>query len=453
MARGYLRRPELTAQRFIESPFAGSGRLYRTGDLARRLPNGDLEYLGRIDHQVKIRGFRIELGEIESVISLYPGIREVVVIAREDKPGDKKLVAYYCAAQEVAHDALRAHMKVRLPDYMVPAALMRMDVLPLTSNGKVDRRALPAPDVSRASRKDTYVAPRTPAEQTLARIWGEVLGIEAPGVHDNFFELGGDSILSIQVISRARQAGLAITPRELFQAPTIAELAAAAPQVVTPPVRVEVASGEVALTPIQRWFFAQPLENRNYWNQIFLFTVPPEINVDCLEQALTAAVAHHDAFRLRFAQTSSGWRQTYTDQVSSVTIARADHIFTQVEILDAAGKVQSSLDIAQGPLLAAMFFPMGSEQPGRLLLTVHHLAIDGVSWRLLLEDVESAYWALQESKQIALPSRTASYKAWSAALGAYAERPDVQAQIDYWRAVPDATAAQLPLDHCGGTQH
>jgi amino acid adenylation domain-containing protein/non-ribosomal peptide synthase protein (TIGR01720 family) len=449
VARGYLRRPELTAQRFIESPFI-SGRLYRTGDLARRLPNGDLEYLGRIDHQVKIRGFRIELGEIESVISSYPEIREVVVIAREDKPGDKKLVAYYCAAQEIGLDALRTHMKASLPDYMVPAAFVRMDALPLTSNGKVDRRALPAPDMSRASRKESYVAPRTPAEQSLARIWGEVLGIEAPGVHDNFFELGGDSILSIQVISRARQAGLGITPRGLFQSPTIAELAAVAPPVASAPAHVEVASGEVKLTPVQRWFFEQPLENRNYWNQTFLFAVAPGINVDRLEQALAAVVAHHDAFRLRFAQTSSGWQQSYTDEVSPVTIARADHIFTPEEILCSAGKLQDSLSITQGPLLAAMFFPRQPEESGRLLLTVHHLAVDGVSWRLLLEDLESAYLALQESKQIALPSPTACYKTWSTALTAYAQRPEVQAQVNYWRTVPDSTSAELPSDHMAG---
>jgi amino acid adenylation domain-containing protein/non-ribosomal peptide synthase protein (TIGR01720 family) len=449
VARGYLRRPELTAQRFIESPFA-AGKLYRTGDLARRLPNGDLEYLGRIDHQVKIRGFRIELGEIESVMSLYLGIREAVVIAREDKPGDKKLVAYYCALQEVALDALRAHMKASLPDYMVPAAFMRMDTLPLTSNGKVDRRALPAPDMSRSSRKDTYVAPRSEAEHALARIWSEVLGIEAPGIHDNFFELGGDSILSIQVISRARQVGLALTPRELFKSPTIAGLSASAPQVIKPPAHVDIASGEVELTPIQRWFFSLPLENRNYWNQTFLFKVPPKIDVDLLEQALSAAVAHHDSFRLRFGQTPSGWRQAYADDAPLVAILRADHIFTSEEILDAAEKLQGSLDISQGPLIAAMYFPMGAEQPGRLLLTVHHLVIDGVSWRLLLEDVESAYCSLQESKQVALPARAASYKAWSAALAEYAERPDVQAQIDYWSAMPDAAAAELPVDHATG---
>jgi amino acid adenylation domain-containing protein/non-ribosomal peptide synthase protein (TIGR01720 family) len=450
VARGYLRRPELTAQRFIKNAFAASGYLYRTGDLARRLPNGDLEYLGRVDHQVKIRGFRIELGEIESVISLYPGIREVVVIAREDKPGEKKLVAYYCAAQEIALNALRAHMKASLPDYMVPAACMRMDALPLTSNGKVDRRALPAPDVSRASRKDTYVAPRTPAEQALARIWSEVLVVETPGIHDNFFELGGDSILSIQVISRARQVGLAITPRELFQSPTIAELAAIAPQAAGAPPEGEPASGEVALTPVQRWFFEQPLENRNYWNQTFLFTVPPGIDLDHLKQALNAAVAHHDSFRLKFEQTSSGWRQSYVAEVSPVAIVCADHIFTPEEILDAAGKLQSSLDITQGPLIAAMFFPMAPEKPCRLLLTVHHLAIDGVSWRLLLEDMESAYSALQESRPVALPPTTASFKAWSAALAGYAERPEVRAQIEYWLTVADAASAEFPVDHTAG---
>jgi len=449
VARGYLRRPELTAQRFVDCQFA-SGRLYRTGDLARRLPNGDLEYLGRIDHQVKIRGFRIELGEIESVLSSYPGIREVAVIAREDKPGDKKLVAYYCAAQEVAVDALRAHMKIRLPDYMVPSAFVTMGALPLTGNGKVDRRALPAPDVSRPSRKDTYVAPRTPAEQALSRIWGEVLGIDSPGVHDNFFELGGDSILSIQVISRARQAGLALTPRQLFHSPSIAELVASVPQASDVAAREESTMGEIELTPIQRWFFDQQLENPNHWNQTFLFTVSPDINVDCMEQALADAVAHHDAFRLRFAHTSPGWRQTVADDASPVKIVRADRIFNEAEILDAAARLQSSLDIGKGPLIAAMYFPLGEEKEGRLLITAHHLAIDGVSWRLLMEDVESAYWALQKSRPIALPPGTAAYKAWSAALGAFAERPEVKAQIDYWHSVPEAAAAELPLDHATG---
>ena len=292
VARGYLRRPELTAERFIENPLAGGRRLYRTGDLARRLPNGDLEYLGRVDHQVKIRGFRIELGEIESVMSVYPGIREAVVIAYEAKPGEKRLAAYFCASGEIALDALRAHMKVRLPDYMIPAAFVRMDALPLTSNGKVDRRALPAPDVTNIGRRGAYVAPRTPIEKVLARIWSEVLGVGSPGIHDNFFELGGDSILMIQVIARARKEGLAIVPRDLFKAPTISDLAATERAGQAPPVPnlEEAPSGEAQLTPIQRWFFEQPLDERNYWNQTFLFEVPEAIDVDGLERALSAAM-------------------------------------------------------------------------------------------------------------------------------------------------------------------
>jgi non-ribosomal peptide synthase protein (TIGR01720 family) len=331
-------------------------------------------------------------------------------------------------------------------------AFVRMDVLPLTSNGKVDRRALPTPDLASISRKDTYVAPRTSTEQAFARIWSEVLGVESPGIHDNFFELGGDSILTIQVITRARKAGMAITPRDLFQTPTISELAAAELGRHAP-VETDVEegpSGEAELTPIQRWFFAQPLEQRNYWNQTFLFEVPAEIDVDRLEQALSAAIAHHDAFRLRFEKTSSGWRQSYVDEIPRLTMTRAESVPTAEEIVAQAVQAQSSLDISRGPLLAATHFPMGPGRPGRLLITAHHLVIDGVSWRLLLEDAESAYWALQDTKQPKLPPTTASYKSWSAALAAYAGRLAVQAEITYWQGVLDNTSTALPVDHSGG---
>ncbi|MCX7890250.1 MAG: amino acid adenylation domain-containing protein, partial [Rhodobacteraceae bacterium] len=230
VALGYLDRPDLTAQRFLPDRFSGTpgGRLYRTGDLARRLANGDVEYLGRIDHQVKIRGFRIELGEIEAQIAAFPGVREVIVIAREDSPGDRRLVAYVVApgADAALAEALRSHLRVNLPDYMVPAHFVRMDALPLTENGKVDRRALPAPD--RTAGAADYVAPSTPEEETVARIWGEVLGLERIGVHDNFFELGGHSLLVIDVIQRLRAAGLHVDVSRLFLSPTIAEIAAAA---------------------------------------------------------------------------------------------------------------------------------------------------------------------------------------------------------------------------------
>ncbi len=250
LARGYLKRPELTAERFIPNPFSNEAgaRLYKTGDLARFVSGTgvspvscdgdkrdarptnrgrDIEYLGRIDHQVKIRGFRIELGEIESVLCQHAGVREAIVLAREDGPGGKRLVAYLTTKNVgLTVGELREHLKVKVPEYMVPAAFVVLDKLPLTNNGKVDRKALPAPELNRLDAGRNFVAPRTDAEKALAEIWRQVLRVERVGIHDNFFELGGDSILTIQIIARARQAGLTLTPKQLFKMPTVAELAA-----------------------------------------------------------------------------------------------------------------------------------------------------------------------------------------------------------------------------------
>ena len=227
LARGYLNRPELTAERFIPNPFGHEpgARLYKTGDLARFLPGRDIEYLGRIDHQVKIRGFRVELGEIESVLCQHTSVREAAVLAREDAPGEKRLVGYVVPREPITASELRKHLKRLVPEYMVPAAFVILDKLPLTSNGKVDRKTLPAPEQERPDLDARYVAPSTAIQARLAAIWAKVLRLERVGINDNFFELGGDSILSIQVIAQARQAGLALTPRLLFQYQTIAELA------------------------------------------------------------------------------------------------------------------------------------------------------------------------------------------------------------------------------------
>jgi len=230
LARGYLNRPELTAESFIPNPFSyGSGaRLCKTGDLARYLPDGNIEFLGRIDHQVKIRGFRIELGEIEAVLGQHPDVRETAVLAREDKPGDKRLVAYVVPrdVQVPAIIELRRFLKEKLPDYMVPSAFVPLDALPLTPNGKVDRRALPVPDMARPEQEEAYVAPRTPAQEVLAGIWAEVLKLEQVGIHDDFFDLGGHSLLATQVISRVRDTfQLRLSLRNFFDGPTVADLA------------------------------------------------------------------------------------------------------------------------------------------------------------------------------------------------------------------------------------
>jgi len=227
VARGYWERPELTAERFVADPFSGEAgaRMYRTGDLARWLPDGRLECLGRIDHQVKVRGFRIELGEIETALERHGAVAHAVVVVREDEPGDRRLVGYMVGSEGQASPSdLRQHLAKTLPDYMVPSAFAFLDAFPLTPNGKVDRKALPAPGAS-LSRETEYVAPRTSVEEHLARIWSEVLGVERVGVASNFFDLGGHSLLVPQVIDRARRAGIVLTALTLFRHPTVADLA------------------------------------------------------------------------------------------------------------------------------------------------------------------------------------------------------------------------------------
>ncbi|HEX8353469.1 MAG TPA: phosphopantetheine-binding protein, partial [Pyrinomonadaceae bacterium] len=228
VGRGYLDRPALTAERFVPDPFTSEAgaRLYKTGDVVRRLAGGEVEYLGRADHQVKLRGFRIELGEVEAVVGGYPGVRECVAVVREDAPGDRRIVAYLVAEPETERAALQEFLQGRLPEYMVPSALVFLDGLPMTPNGKLDRKALPAPDHTRPELGGGYVPPSNPLEEDLAKMWGELLGVERVGIHDNFFELGGHSLLAMQVVSRVRaDFGLEIALPELFRTPTVKRLA------------------------------------------------------------------------------------------------------------------------------------------------------------------------------------------------------------------------------------
>jgi amino acid adenylation domain-containing protein/non-ribosomal peptide synthase protein (TIGR01720 family) len=458
LARGYLNRPELTAERFVAHPYSQvpGERLYKTGDLARFRADGQLEYLGRSDLQVKIRGFRIELGEIETVLTQHPTVREVVVVAREDAPGVKRLVAYVVAAVGQEPDAaeLRQHVQQRLPEHMVPAAIVTLKELPLTSNGKVDRKALPAPDVERAPRAD-FVEPRTPVERQLAAIWSQVLGVERVGAHDNFFELGGDSILSLQIISRALRGGLRLTPRQIFQHPTVAGLATVA-------VEAKGAAGEqgpvvglVPPTPIQRWFLERGLKNPSHFNQAVVLEVREPVDASRLEQALEHLLAHHDALRLRLVRTDGGWRQEGTAPGGGVTLHRVD-VSTVPEaeqpaaVAEAAARLQRGLSLEQGPLLAAALVERGAGRTGRLVLVIHHLAVDGVSWRTLLEDLSTAYQQLAGGKAVELPPKSTSFKAWSEKLVAHAGSRQVAAELPFWLDEARAGARPLPRDSASG---
>ncbi|EEK70326.1 hypothetical protein bcere0007_52480 [Bacillus mycoides] len=450
LARGYLNRPELTAERFIPHPFSSDpgARLYRTGDLARYLPDGNLDYLGRIDHQVKIRGFRIELGEIESALNAHVSIKEAVVIVREDQPGDKRLVAYVVGDGNVGE--WRDYLKAELPSHMVPSGFVMMEAIPLTANGKVDRKALPVPEERKI--ESECVATRNGNEETLATIWKQVLGIKKVGIHDNFFEIGGDSILSIQIVSRAKQTGLQLTPKQMFEHQTIAELA----QVVNEERGVQaeqgVITGELILTPIQQWFFAQDHPNPHHWNQSMFFRTKERLDIVLLEKAVRTLLIHHDALRLRYERLPNGaWKQWNEgiEEQSTLTVISLDevpqaewHQMIQAEI----DTTQASLHLHAGPLMRMVYFDEGEKRAGRLFWVIHHLAVDGVSWRILLEDLQTAYNQASQDQMIQLPTKSTSFKAWSEKLHHYAEAGIVQEVRDYWEQQSEQEVAMLPVD-------
>ncbi|WPB73718.1 amino acid adenylation domain-containing protein [Archangium violaceum] len=454
LARGYLHRPGLTAERFLPHPFSTEpgARLYRTGDLARYLADGSVEFLGRRDTQVKVRGFRIETGEIEAALTGHPAVREAVVVVREDAPGIKRLVAY--VVPELNPADLRAFLERKLPEHMIPAAFVALSALPLSPNGKVDRKALPAPGAPPAEQARAFVAPRDEVEQTLADIWARVLGRERVGVHDNFFELGGDSIISIQVVARARQAGLHLTPKQLFQRQTIAELAPLVTAARSAPGEQGPVRGVVPLTPIQRAFFERALPEPHHFNQAVLLELREPVDAGLLEQALRKLVEHHDALRMRFFRAGEGWEQLNAGPEETLSLQRVDLSATPeaergAALTEAASRLQASLRLSEGPLLRAALFDMGAGQPRRLLVVIHHLVVDGVSWRTLLEDVSTGYEQLRRGEPVTLPPKTTSFKAWAERLEAHARSEAMEAERSFWLSESRREIRPLPVDKSG----
>ncbi|HEX8933967.1 MAG TPA: condensation domain-containing protein, partial [Pseudonocardiaceae bacterium] len=456
LARGYLHRPGLTAARFVANPFGAPGeRMYRSGDLVRWSAAGELEYLGRVDEQVKIRGFRIELGEIEVVLANHPGISEVVVTARDDQPpglnsSGKRLVAYVVPADGVTPTSaeLRAHLLQTLPDYMVPALFVALAELPLGPTGKLDRKALPAPDQP-AEPVAEFVAPRTEIERILADIWAQVLRVERVGVEDNFFELGGDSILSIQVVSRARAAGVPVSTREVFSAQTVSGLAAG---VGLEPVSVP--AGEVAgpapLTPIQHWFFTTygPL---THFNQSFVIELTEDLDRHALSAAVDAVVAQHPVLRMRFSQLEGQWRQepvptggVVVERCELAGVAEADR---PAVMKRAAWAAQSGLDITEGPVLRVVLFETGPGSQPRLFLAAHHLVIDGVSWRILLGDLETAYQQARAGGPIELEPVGTAFTQWAHRWVAHVQAGGLDEDLGYWSTLAQDVMSQDAVAH------
>ncbi|NHZ83276.1 amino acid adenylation domain-containing protein [Massilia sp. CCM 8695] len=427
LARGYLERPDLTAERFIPNPFGDGSRLYRTGDIARVLEDGNVEYMDRADNQVKIRGYRVEPGEIAAQLTSEPGITDAVVVLA--KSGDvARLVGYILAAPDCDLALLKERLAARLPDYMVPSALVRLDAWPLTANGKLDRRALPAPETP-ATASAGRVAPRNDVEAVLAMVWRDVLKLDEVGVFDSFFALGGDSILSLQVIAKARAKGLKLTPKQMFDKPTIAAIAqVAVPLLAKAKAAPPAPGGDVPLTPIQAWFFEQRLAAPDHWNQSVLLAAPEALDAACLDAALRALVRHHDALRLRFVKNGVEVRQWHDPQVPD-TLLQTIAMRTGADIADACSRVQAGLNIAHGPLLAAALLRIDSGGE-RLLIAVHHLAVDGVSWRILLEDLQTAYTQACAGQVPVLPASPTSWRDWAGRLRSHAP----VAQLSYWQS-------------------
>ena len=461
VARGYLRRPGLTAESFVPHPFAreAGARLYRTGDLARHRGDGQLEYVGRFDQQVKVRGFRVELGEIEAALNGQESVRECVVVAREEEGRGRRLVAYVVGEGGVRPDAeaLREELGRRLPEYMVPAVFVALERLPLTENGKVDRRALPAPEQARTEPAGKFVGPRTHAEEVLVEIWKQVLGVERVGVHDNFFRLGGDSILSIQIIARANRAGLRLTPQQLFEHQTVAKLAAAAGEAGQPEQEQTAAAGEVPLTPNQRWFFELEQPDPHHFNQSLLFEPARALDAAAVAGAVGALLAHHDALRTTFKHDEArGWlQQVAAPNTESVASAFEHRDLSNVSrdeqpaTLEAeVERLQRGFDLARGPLLRVALFELGDGRQ-RLFVVAHHLVVDGVSWRIILEDLQAAYAQSSAGEVVSLAPKTAPFRRWAEHLQEYARTEALRGEAGYWLNRERAAVKRLPSDAGG----
>ena len=453
VARGYLNRLELTAEKFISDPFSKNpgSRLYKSGDIGRWLPDGNLEYLGRKDDQVKIRGYRIELGEIESCLLQSGLVSQAVVLAREDTPGLKRLVGYVVAAGALDKAALEVWLQSKLPVYMVPAIWVELEHFPVTSNGKIDKKALPVPELEALS-ATVYTAPRNEAEAQLAGIWKELLHLERVGIHDNFFGLGGDSILTIQVVSRARRLGFELQPKDLFIHQTIARLSVSiAERSASEAVGEQgILTGLSGLLPIQHWYLEMDQPGNDHFNQGVLLSIDKVVTAGELGQAFTRLAEHHDALRFKYYQHDGQWQQeygTYKGEVFTTSLELVAPGSLTASITAAASIHQQSLDTAKGELIRIVLMQTPAQAlSNRLLIVVHHLATDGVSWRILLDDLELLLNGLKSTAPVTLGAKTSSYRQWYEALVEYSGRRRLLLQLSYW-VRPANYNYVLPVDN------
>ncbi|MFD3262320.1 amino acid adenylation domain-containing protein, partial [Paenibacillus lentus] len=447
ISRGYLNQQELTLERFIPNPFAVEERLYRTGDVARWLPDGNLVFLGRKDRQVKINGYRIELGEIESCLLKQSCMKECTVVDRVDPSGSRVLCAYVVLKEQMEIRQVREQLLRDLPGYMVPTHFIELDKLPLTPNGKIDRNQLPAIEVLEET-GIAYVKPEGHIEQILADIWQELLGMERVGRQHHFFNLGGDSIKAIQMASRLRKHGLSLEMSKLFLYPILAELA---PHIQTSKIIIpqEPVEGEVRLTPIQAYFFEHDDMDLHHYNQsMMLETKSKRLNATYVRAAFGRLAEHHDALRMIYFREENHWKQwnrplnEETDKLFHFSEIDVRHeLNPELSIEEKAERLQGMFSLEQGPLLTGALF----HAPDRdyLLIIIHHLVVDGLSWRILLEDFAALYQQLEQGKAPQLQEKTTSFKEWADKLSQLAEQGRFDKELPYWRRIEAAAPTKL----------
>ncbi|MGJ0607770.1 amino acid adenylation domain-containing protein [Cylindrospermopsis raciborskii] len=461
VARGYWHAPGMTAERFLPDPFVPGQRMYDTGDRARYLPGGNIEFLGRIDQQIKVRGFRIETSEIVAALEAQSWVNRALVKVISDSQissSDRSnyLVAYVQPRLTTPNNwqkILRLELGQILPEYMIPTLFINIDTLPLLPNGKIDINSLPDPEVAKTTLSQEYIAPESETEQILTELWQRVLKVPRLGTRENFFELGGDSIIGLQIIAKARDLGIYFTAQDLFKYPTVADLANHVRKEDNFSQLPTVETGEIPLTPIQEWFFKQSLPHPHYWNQAVLLDVKAQITTGDLQKAVNQIMGKHPAFKLKFRQTEKGWIQELDNDsqhlnVDVVDLTDIPEIELSTHLQTLATQFQGQLNLETGRLFRVVYFQTAATTPDKILLIIHHLIVDGVSWRVILQDLVGNIQNVNVTPDQSLSSFQAkpsvSFPQWSSYLHNMSHIA-WEADLEFWQkqAVLDFT---LPVD-------
>lgn len=446
VARGYLNRPDLTAEKFVPDPFETEGRMYRTGDLARWLPDGNIEFLGRMDHQVKIRGVRVELGEIENQLLEYADVKEAVVTVKADKKGTQHLCAYLVSDKNLVIPEIKDYLSLKLPYYMVPSYLLQIPQFPLTSSGKTDRKALPSPQFKSES---IYEAPRNELEMVMAEVFGEALRADKLGIHDNFFDLGGNSITFIHIIPRLLKKGVKVNISSIFDHPTIAELVKHVERTSDCGTENQgIITGKVPLLP-NRSILDIRKNDLHHWNICMLLEVYPMPEIKIIEQITRSLLNHHDGLRLRLYKEGTSWKQYIESPRDELPVTAIDfsgipeHIQKQF-IENTAAELQRELSLKEKPFHMIAFY-LGDDRPGRLMPLMHHSLADGYSYTVFMQDLATAFVQSVKKENIILPPKSTSIKRWAEFLNEYAQSESLKNELEYWGTLPEEVKP-IPLD-------